>query len=509
MKKTFLLIILLVFAGTSTLLAQSKVITGKVSSATQGEGAIPGVTVQVKGTTIGALSDANGNYSITVPANATTLVFSYIGMKTQEVEIGQRNSIDAVLESDVIGLNEVVVTAMGISREKKSLGYAVQDISTEQIARAGNTNLESNLSGKFAGVEVRQSSGMPGAPSTILIRGARSFSGNNQPLYVVDGMPIESNSDYTQNVTGSYSSSRALDLDPNNIESINVLKGQAAAALYGMRASNGVIVITTKSGKTASKGVPTVNITSTYTLDQAAVLPDVQQTYAQGYYTGNVTDESDLAFTPAFSYSWGPRLTSLPTDPTYGGNTRGHTGQWFDPYKGAWTDPIAYNNAKNFFQNGSNWYKGVNISNSTSFGNYLIGASSTNQDAIVKNSGMDRYTANAQSVVNLGEKWRGGFTGNYSDVTVQKLPSGNDSWLFTVMGAPASFDLMGTPYSMDGALGKYRQISYRRGAVGENPRWALENNKFLEKTRRFFGSTFIEYNPFESINVRYQLGIDT
>ena len=229
-------------------------------------------------------------------------------------------------------MDEIVVTAMGVSREKKSLGYAVQDISSEEISRAGNSNLGTNLSGKFAGVEVRQSSGMPGAPTTILIRGARSFSGNNQPLYVVDGMPIISNPDYGQNVTGAYSSSRALDLDPNNIESINVLKGQAAAALYGLQASNGVIVITTKSGSATAKGIPTENITSSYTNDQAAVLPDVQQLWAQGYYED---------FYAAFSYSWGPKLTDLPTIPTYGGDSQGQPGKWFDPYKGQWVDPIA------------------------------------------------------------------------------------------------------------------------------------------------------------------------
>ncbi len=349
MKKLFLLIVLFVFVSGLTLMAQTRVITGKVSSSVQGEGPIPGVTIVVKGTTIGALTDADGNFSITAPANATTLVFSYIGMKTQEVAIGQGSVVNATLEADMVGLNEVVVTAMGISREKKSLGYAIQDISTKEISRAGNTNLASNISGKFAGVEVRQASGMPGSPSTILIRGARSFGGNNQPLYVVDGMPIESGADYDQNVTGSYASARSIDIDPNNIESINVLKGQAAAALYGLRASNGVIVITTKSGKGGAKGVPVVNITSSFTADKAAVLPDVQQTYAQGYYNGDVNDESDRAFIPAFSYSWGPKISTLPDEPTYGGNSRGHSGQWFDPYKGAWVNPVAYNNPKNFF----------------------------------------------------------------------------------------------------------------------------------------------------------------
>ncbi|HUX95666.1 MAG TPA: SusC/RagA family TonB-linked outer membrane protein [Bacteroidales bacterium] len=500
MKKLILLILLFVFAGASALMAQTNVITGTVTSSVEGEGPIPGVTVQVKGTTIGAITDANGKYTIAVPSSATTLVFSYIGMKTSEVEISGQNSIDMVLQSDLIGLSEVVVTAMGISREKKSLGYSVQDISTEEISRAGNPNLATNLSGKIAGVEVRQSSGMPGAPSTIFIRGARSFDGNNQPLYVVDGMPISSGSDYAQNVTGSYASSRALDLDPNNIESINVLKGQAAAALYGLRASNGVIIITTKSGKSSTRGIPTVSITSSYTSDRAATLPDVQQTYAQGYYED---------FYNAFSYSWGPSISDLPDIPTYGGNAQGHSGQWFDPYKGQWVNPTAYNNPKGFFKNGYTLYNGVNVSNSSVNGNYTFGVSSTNQDAIVKNSGMERYTANGSASVNLGDKWKAGFSGNYSDVSVRKLPSGNDSWLFTVMGAPASFDLMGTPYHQEGALGEYRQISYRRGAVGENPRWALENNQFLEQTRRFFGNTYLEYDPLTWLNVRYQIGVDS
>jgi len=498
MKKILMLLTLFLVTG-ALVMSQTVQITGTVTSQEDGS-AIPGVSVTVKGTTVGTLTGGDGKYTLMAPQNATTITFSFIGMKTIDVPIAGQTKVDIILEPDLVGLNEVVVTAMGVSRERKSLGYAVQDIDDKQISRAGNPNLASNLSGKIAGVEVRQSSGMPGAPTTILIRGARSFDGNNQPLYVVDGMPISSGTDYGQNVTGSYASSRALDLDPNNIESINVLKGQAAAALYGLRASNGVIVITTKSGSATSKGIPTVNVTSSFTSDRAAVLPEVQQTYAQGYYED---------FYGAFSYSWGPRITDLPDIPVYGGNSQGQPGKWFDLYKGEWVDPIAYNNAKNFFQNGSTFYNGVNISNSTALGSYLIGVSSTNQAAIVKSSGMNRYTANASATVNLGEKWKAGFSGNYSDVSLQKLPSGNDSWLFTVLGAPASFDLMGTPYNMEGPLGEYRQISYRRGAVGENPRWALENNKFFEQTRRFFGNTYLEYNPISWMKVRYQIGVDS
>ena len=512
MKRFTVLLSFFLFVGFQTLQAQNVQITGKVTSADDGS-PLPGVTIVVKGTTIGTVTNYNGDYEIGIPKNANILNFSFVVMKTQEVAVEGRSVIDLQMTSDALNLDEIVVTAMGIPRDKKSLGYSMQEISSEDVSRSNNPNLLTSLSGKLAGVEVRQNSGMPGAPATIFIRGARSFDGNNQPLYVVDGMPIASNADYDQtgngSVLGSYHSARALDIDPNDIESINVLKGQAAAALYGLRASNGVILITTKNGKNSSKGAPVVSITSSYTSDMIARYPDVQQTYAQGYVGYNTTDATDLTFYPAFSYSWGPKISDLPTIPVYGGNSQGHTGQWFDPYKGKWVAPKAYNNAEGFYDNGSTWYEGVNISNSTDNASYLVGLSNTTQKGIVPNTGMDRKTAKMTATINLNTKWRAGFSGNYSDVALQKLPSGNNSVLFTVVGAPASFDLMGTPYHLDGALGKYRQISYRRGAVGDNARWAVENNKFLESTRRFFGNSYLEYNPVTWMNVRYQLGVDT
>lgn len=181
--------------------------------------------------------------------DAKTLVFSFVGMETMELELGTQLVYNFQLKSQLISVDEVVVTALGITRERKSLGYTVQDVKGEDLVKGGNPDLMTSLSGKIAGLQVRQSSGMPGAPSQTFIRGARSFSGNNSPLYVIDGMPISSDNDYASNVTGSAFSNRALDIDPNDIESVNVLKGQAAAALYGLRASNGVIIITTKRAK--------------------------------------------------------------------------------------------------------------------------------------------------------------------------------------------------------------------------------------------------------------------
>ena len=200
---------------------------------------------------------------------------SYIGMQTQEVII--KPTLKVILKADAQKLDEIVVTAMGISREKKALGYAVQDVKSDVLTRAANTDLAGALQGKVSGIDITPSSGMPGASSKITIRGSRSFTGDNTPLYVIDGMPIASTADVSTSLTdGAYGTdyaNRAVDIDPNDIESINILKGQAASALYGMRASNGVIVITTKSGTGANKGIPNSSFSTNLSFEKSSTLP--------------------------------------------------------------------------------------------------------------------------------------------------------------------------------------------------------------------------------------------
>jgi outer membrane receptor protein involved in Fe transport len=190
MKKLFLLIVLFVFTGVSTLFAQTITITGTVTSSVEGEGLLPGVTVSVKGTTTGITTDINGKYTLVVPLNASTLVFSYIGMKTQEIGIAGRSVINILMEPELLGLSEVVVTALGISREKKSLGYSVQQIGGEELNTARETNFISSMSGKISGVSIKQPNTMGGS-ANIVIRGNASLLGNNQALFVVDGIPID------------------------------------------------------------------------------------------------------------------------------------------------------------------------------------------------------------------------------------------------------------------------------------------------------------------------------
>ena len=222
-------------------------------------------------------------------------------MQTQEVII--KPTLKVILKADAQKLDEIVVTAMGISREKKALGYAVQDVKSDVLTRAANTDLAGALQGKVSGIDITPSSGMPGASSKITIRGSRSFTGDNTPLYVIDGMPIASTADVSTSLTdGAYGTdyaNRAVDIDPNDIESINILKGQAASALYGMRASNGVIVITTKSGKGANKGKPNITFSTNLSFDKISTLPELQQEYAQG---------SKGVFDPLSPFAWGPRI---------------------------------------------------------------------------------------------------------------------------------------------------------------------------------------------------------
>ena len=250
MRKKFTSVLLFLAMGIGVASAQDSKITGKVIDE-NGEPVI-GASIVVRGTTVGTVSDIDGNFTLEVPADGKHLMISYIGMRTQQVDIAP--NVTVRLLNDTQNLDEVVVTAMGISKEKKALGYAVQDVKSEELTQAANTSLASAMQGKVSGVDIAPSSGMPGASAKITIRGSRSFTGDNTPLYVVDGMPIASTADVDtgSSVSGSDFANRAVDLDPNDIESINILKGQAASALYGMRAANGVIVITTKSGKGAA-----------------------------------------------------------------------------------------------------------------------------------------------------------------------------------------------------------------------------------------------------------------
>ncbi len=268
------LVLALVLCASFSLMAQ-RTITGTVTDQ-DGEPLI-GASVLAKNTTSGAITDFSGNYSLTVPTGTQTLVYSYTGYETREVALEASNVIDVQLQEGVT-LNEAVVTAVGLESNKRALGYAVQNVDADELVQAREVNVVNSLNGKVAGVQITSSAGSPGASSNIRIRGATSIGRSNDPLFVVDGIPI-SNDDIGNGVGGVDNANRAIDLNPNDIASMTVLKGPAATALYGVRAANGAIVVTTKRGL---EGRPTVTLSANYALDQVNKLPDRQNEFAQG-----------------------------------------------------------------------------------------------------------------------------------------------------------------------------------------------------------------------------------
>ena len=447
--------------------------------------------------------------------SAKTLVFSYVGMVAKEVPIEPVMKVE--LQSGAQNLSEVVITAMGISKEKKALGYAVQDIKSDELTQAANSSLSGALQGKVSGLEIKPSSGMPGASSQITIRGARSFTGDNSPLYVVDGMPISSAADMStyDSVSGADYANRAVDIDPNDIESINILKGQAASALYGIRASNGVIVITTKSGKGAKKGKPQVSFSSNLSFDKISRKPHLQNIYAQG---------SNGKFNPNASTSWGPKISELPNDPTYGGNTDNtytkqsgkHEGMYYVPQRAnagmdPWTTPQIYDNIGEFFDLGTTWNNSLNVAQALDRGSYSFSLGSTTQDGIVPTTGMDRYNVKLTAESRLEEHWTTGFSGNFVNSKIQKSTGANDGIVATVYPAPAHYDLAGIPSHYANNL--YQQNTYRGTGGFDAAYWSVNNNEFTEKTNRFFGNAYVNFGTKfntenHKLDVKYQMGVD-
>jgi TonB-linked outer membrane protein, SusC/RagA family len=284
MKKIALLLAFFAI-GLQVLMAQTKEISGRVTSADDG-GVIPGVSVSVKGTTLGTITDMDGVFRLKVPQESKVLVFSFVGMTTQEVAINNQTNINVKLNSENINVDEVVVTALGIKREKKALGYAVSDVKGD-ISQAKESNFVNAISGKVSGVQIKQASTMGGS-TNILIRGNKSLTGSNQAMFVIDGVPLDnsiSNSTNVANGSGGYDyGNAASDINSEDIESISILKGAAATALYGSRAANGVVLITTKKGTAKHKGIG-LNINSgvLFTTADKKTLPSIQKEYGGGY----------------------------------------------------------------------------------------------------------------------------------------------------------------------------------------------------------------------------------
>jgi TonB-linked SusC/RagA family outer membrane protein len=461
-------------------LAQDVTVSGRVTSSDDGS-ALPGVSVQLKGTTRGAITDASGNYQISVGPNSR-LIFSFIGYAGQEVSVGNKNTINVVMVPGSQSLDEIVVTAQGIERDKRSLGYATQEVGGNILAQRSEPNLLNALQGKLAGVNITGSSGAPGASTNINIRGITSFNGSNQPLIVVDGIIFSNDVNNTQNTLfGTQPSNRLNDINPESIESLNVLKGPAAAVLYGSRASAGAIVITTKSGRNQNNKTE-VTVNSSYNVQNVYGIPKFQNDYGQG--VNNLFNPSGT------NNSWGPAFK----DVTSVTNTQGNV----VPYQ-------AYpNNVRDFYRQGSVLQNSVNIASGDATRNYIIAIGNTLQNGIVQNSKFNRTNVQlgGESRLKNGLKISG--SGTYVQTVQRGIPGGNGASAFgQITRIPRSYDLANEPYQ--GVDGK----SIYFAPTTNNPQWSVNNERLDSQVDRFFGNFQLSYDITPWLNVAYRVTGDT
>lgn len=531
MRKFTLMLLILLFAGLQIALAQKKTISGVITAKDDGA-TIPGVTVVVKGTAVGTTSDANGKYTIVVPEKSTTLVFSFVGMKTQEIEVTQSATINIVMETDVMNIEGVVVTAIGISRETKALGYSVQGVEGEAIEKSNTTNVVNALNGKVAGVSVTSGSGAAGGSAFINIRGASSITGANQPLFVVDGIPIDNSQYYsgnpdngTNNLTeGVAYSNRAIDLNPDDIESMTVLKGGAATALYGLRAANGVVIVTTKKGKAVAgtkAKVYNVNFTTSVSIDKVNKMPEYQTKYGQGLngkWSGPETANRN---------TWGPMLDTcsytnvgltasqdVNNDGIYDWDYNGKIVSANDP-NATGAEVVPYDNLGTFFKTGYTYNNALNIAGGGENATYYMSFSNSQTDGIIPNNSFDKTTVKVSGETKLSSKFIASGSVNYIKSGGDRIQQGSNlsGLMLGLLRTPCSFDNangfddpVNTPEAYLFADGSQR--SYRGYGIYDNPYFTVNENAFRDDVNRMLGNVQLTYLPLSWLNITYRLGTD-
>ena len=470
---------------------------------------LPGVNVIIKGTSNGTVTDIDGTFSLSVPDENSILVFSFIGLVNLEVVVGNQSNIEVVMQEDSRQLSEVVVTALGIQREERSLGYSVQNINTNGIEEARETNFVNALQGKVAGVQIAGANGNIGGSSRILIRGASSVSGNNQPLFVVDGTPIDNsnfNSDDTQKANGGIDyGNAAQDINPDDIASVSILKGPSAAALYGSRAANGVILITTKSGK-GTKGIG-VSINSNTTFSKVSILPDYQDEYGGGYKQEfDIYNGEPIVATQA-DESWGPRLEGqlvrhwdsfYPDSPEYG-KLR------------SWVPQP--DNVKNFYETGVNLSNNVAVSAGGEKASVRLSYTNLDQQGVFPFSSMQRNSFSLSTDASITDKFTASARINYMKSSVKGRPVTGD---YIGDGAQSVQSSFNTWFQRQLDLKRLKQTTTADGLqrlwnlsgpedlspfYWNNPYWELQNASNQDQRERIYGNVSLSYEITEHLKV--------
>jgi TonB-linked SusC/RagA family outer membrane protein len=484
----------LLFAG--GLLAQ-KTITGKV---TDDKGSpIPNSSVIVKGTTTGTVTKSDGTFSLTIPNDAKTLIFSSVDMGTVERAIGNLTTIEVVLKAEDKTMSEVVVTAFGIKKDKKTLGYGVTQLSNAELTQAHTTNITNALAGKVPGVRVSGSGGSF-TGSSIIIRGFTTFTGSNQPLFVIDGIPIDNSGGGTPLQNGPSLSNRAIDINQEDIESMSVLKGPSAAVLYGSRASNGVILITTKKGKAGQKN--SIQFSTSYQVETVNRMPEYQNEYGQGTVdkarwlnppTNTIPNPrfEKAYYAPNSQTSWGPRFGSTPT--VENGLLVGGTPVPYQAYP---------NNVDEILQNGYNWQSNIAFSGGTDRNTFRFSYGYLKNEGVIANNVLNRHNFSLNVTSRINNYLTITASGNYSNNASRRSQQGNQlsNPLFRGWFTPRSYDLT-APF--EDAIGN--QI-YPLGE--DHPLWTIKHNRFNDEINRFIGNVSFNFRLTRWLTADYKIGTD-
>ena len=415
-------------------------------------------------------------------------MISYVGMKTQEVAV--QAVLNIRLNSDTQNIDEVVVTAIGIKRSEKSLGYAVSSVGGEEITKARESNVVNALSGKVAGVRIGQSSGTAGGAAKIQIRGASSIGTNSSPLFVVDGLPIDNGAYNPDDITGNVDAgNRASDISSDDVESINVLKGAAATALYGARAKDGAIVITTKKGSKNMKTFITVNSSTRF--ENVAKLPEFQNEYAQGNY-GEYNVKS--------LNGWGPNIAKAAAD-----------GMQYNNYKGEKVTLQAYpDNVKDFYQTGMSYINNVSVAGGGEKTDFRTSFSSVNQKGIIPESDYNKYSFSVNAGMDFNSKFSARVSAQYvrNDSKGRAAQGSNDPNLLVplVNGLPRTVDTRDIKNNWVDEYGK--QITLDPDGKSNNPYWIINKNKYTTRMDRVIGNIILTYKPFEGLTISNNAGTD-
>ena len=478
MRRLTLILFLSVFVGIGSLWAQTKTITGTVTDSEDGQ-PIPGVSIVVKGTTIGTVTDINGKYSLSVPLDAQTLVFSFIGMTTQEVSIQGKSVIDVGMHTEALGLEEVVVTGFGIKREKRSITYQTAKVNADELNAGQQPRAAQGLVGKVAGLQINIQDNGVNPNTQILLRGMRSISKNNSALIVIDG---------------SIASQGAFnDLNSNDIESINVLKGASAAAIYGAQAANGAIIIETKRGKKNKSFI--VGVTNATTFESVAYMPDFQTEHGTGW---------DGVYSNIENTNWGPR---------FDGQLR-QIGPTFPEGYVLETQMVPYapvkDNLKDFYNTGRTIQSTAYITGGGETGSFYMSFGNQNTNGIIPDDEYRRNTFRVNATKKLGNvelRLNSSYSKDKTDVVGSSIGDQNRTLYWFVLNTPANIPL--SSYKDWDNPASYGYADNYYNAYYQNPYWAIGTNRNIDYSERLVANSSLAWDISKNINFTGRVGVNS